>query len=123
MQGVFHIVQSGSGAHRAPYSMGTGGPKLQGCQDDQSPPSSAEIKKWWTYNSIPSHIFYSLALVFNYLSTQGTECNFHNTVQHQRAQNATSTTQSNTREHRMQFPQHSQTPETTNNLKGSDDSV
>jgi hypothetical protein len=42
-------VQTGSGAHPASYTMGTGGPfpraKVRpGCDTDHSPPSSAEIE-------------------------------------------------------------------------------
>jgi hypothetical protein len=43
-------VQTGSGAHPASYTMGTGGSfpggrARPGCDADHSPPSSAEVKK------------------------------------------------------------------------------
>jgi hypothetical protein len=53
-----HRVQIGSGAHPASYPTGTGssfpGIKLPGCEDDSSPPSSAEVKNAWSYASTPS---------------------------------------------------------------------
>jgi hypothetical protein len=43
------FVQTGSGAHPASYTMGTGGPfprgkARPGCEADHSPPSSAEVE-------------------------------------------------------------------------------
>jgi hypothetical protein len=50
---LLHIVQTGSGAHSASYPMGNGGSfpgvKWQGREADHSPPTSAEVKKIWTY--------------------------------------------------------------------------
>jgi hypothetical protein len=50
-------VQIGSGAHPAPYPMGTRdsypGEKRPGHEADHSPPPSAEVKNVWSYTSIP----------------------------------------------------------------------
>jgi hypothetical protein len=51
-----HRVQTGSGADPASYEMGTrgsfpGGVKWPGCETDHSPPSSAEVKKAWSYTT------------------------------------------------------------------------
>jgi len=47
---LYHCVQTGSGAHRASYAMGTGGSFPGGKQPvreaDRSPPSSAEVKEY-----------------------------------------------------------------------------
>jgi hypothetical protein len=53
---LHHCVQNGSGAHPASYPMGTRssfpGGKV-GCDADQSPPSSAEVKNAWICTSTP----------------------------------------------------------------------
>jgi len=53
-----HRVQTGSGAHTSSYHMSTAGPSLAvkrpGREVDHSPPSSAEVKKAWSYTSIPN---------------------------------------------------------------------
>jgi hypothetical protein len=47
---LHHLVQTGSGAHRSSYPMGTRrsspGVKRLGRKADNSPPSSAEVKEW-----------------------------------------------------------------------------
>jgi len=49
-------MQTGSGAHAASYSVGTGGSfqRVQhlGCEADCLPPSSAEVKNKWSYTCI-----------------------------------------------------------------------
>jgi len=49
--------QTGPGAHPASYSVGVEGSslevKLQGYEDDQSPPNSAEVKNEWSYTATP----------------------------------------------------------------------
>jgi hypothetical protein len=56
-----HVVQTGSGAHRASYPIGTvdsfPGIKRQGPEADHSPPASAEVKKMWIYTSAPPYAF------------------------------------------------------------------
>jgi hypothetical protein len=44
---LLHVVQTGSGVHPASYPMGTGGslPGGKAAGADQSPPTSAEVKK------------------------------------------------------------------------------
>jgi hypothetical protein len=47
-----HVVHTGFGAHSDPYSLGAGGGlssevKRPGCQADQSPPISTEVKNTW----------------------------------------------------------------------------
>jgi hypothetical protein len=60
-------VQTGSGAHPASYSMGTGGPSLgvkrQGREVDHSLASSAEVKNGWSYASTPPSVFMAWCLV------------------------------------------------------------
>jgi hypothetical protein len=57
----FHVVQTGSGTHPASYPMGTGvifpGVKRSVREADHSAPTSAEIKKTWSYTSIPPYVF------------------------------------------------------------------
>jgi hypothetical protein len=57
---LLHIVQTGSGVHPTSYKMGTEGSfpgvKRQGREADDSPPTSAEVKKMWIYTSIPLHV-------------------------------------------------------------------
>jgi hypothetical protein len=58
---LLHVVQTGSGAHPASYSMGTGGSfpgvKRQGREADHSPPTIVEVKKIWIYTSTPPYAF------------------------------------------------------------------
>jgi hypothetical protein len=59
---LYHRVQNGSGAHPAPYPMGTGGlfpwrVKRSGCEAGHSPPSNAEVKKAWICTSPPQYAF------------------------------------------------------------------
>jgi hypothetical protein len=39
------------------------GVKRSECEADNSPPSSAEVKKAWSYTSIPQHVFMAWCLV------------------------------------------------------------
>jgi hypothetical protein len=55
------VVHTGSGAHAAPYPMGTGAlspevkrPERKG---NHPPPPSAEVKNTWIYTSTPPYIF------------------------------------------------------------------
>jgi hypothetical protein len=54
---LLHIVQTGSGVQPTSYKMGTRGSfpevKRQEREADHSPPTSAEVKKIWTYTSTP----------------------------------------------------------------------
>jgi hypothetical protein len=54
---LHHRIQTGSGAHPASYSKGTGdlslGVKRPGREADHSPPSSAEVKNAWNCTSTP----------------------------------------------------------------------
>jgi hypothetical protein len=50
---LLHVVQIGSGAHPASYTMDTGGVKRPGRDADHSPATSAEVKKTWIYTSTP----------------------------------------------------------------------
>jgi hypothetical protein len=50
---LLHRVQTGSGAHPAPYPGGTRG-SFPGCETDHSFPSSAEVKNAWRFTSIPN---------------------------------------------------------------------
>jgi hypothetical protein len=56
-----HVVQTGSGAHQASHTKGTGGSfpgvNLPGREADHSPPTSAEVKKTWIYTSTPPYAF------------------------------------------------------------------
>jgi hypothetical protein len=58
---LLYVVQTGSGAHPASYPMGTGNyfseVKRQVHEADHSRPTSAEVKKMWTYISTPPHAF------------------------------------------------------------------
>ena len=55
---LFQNIQTGSGAHPASYSMGTGVPSLvvkqSGSENDHLLPSSANIKNVWSYTSTPN---------------------------------------------------------------------
>jgi hypothetical protein len=57
VKSFLHVVQTGSGVHPASYLMGTGGssPRVKqlGREADDSPPTSAEVKKMWIYTSTP----------------------------------------------------------------------
>jgi hypothetical protein len=54
-------VQTGSGVHPTPYTMGTGssfpGVKRPGREADYSNPTSGEVKKMWIYTSTPPYAF------------------------------------------------------------------
>jgi hypothetical protein len=58
---VSYRVQTGSAAHPASYPMGIGGSfpevKQTGREADHSPPSSAEVKKEWSYTSTLPYVF------------------------------------------------------------------
>jgi hypothetical protein len=49
------------GLYPTSYKMGTWGSfpgvKRQGREADHSPPTSAEVKKMWTYTSTPTYVF------------------------------------------------------------------
>jgi hypothetical protein len=47
-----HLFQTGSGAHPAPYRMGTED-KAAGREADHPPPTSAEVKNTWIYTYTP----------------------------------------------------------------------
>jgi hypothetical protein len=53
--------QTGSGAHPASYKIGTGdlssAVKRPGREVDNSPPTSADVKKMWIYTSTPLYVF------------------------------------------------------------------
>jgi hypothetical protein len=55
------IVQTGSVVHATSYIIGTWGSfpgvKRPGREADHSPPTSAEVKKMWTYTSTPPYVF------------------------------------------------------------------
>jgi hypothetical protein len=61
-----HIFLNSSGAHPAPYTMRTRGffpqVKLQERETDNSPPTSAEVKKTSIYLSTRSYVFLALCL-------------------------------------------------------------
>jgi hypothetical protein len=61
------IVQIGSRAHTTSYTMDTGGSflsvKRPEREDDQSPPTSAEVKKMWFYTSSTPYIFMKQCLI------------------------------------------------------------
>jgi hypothetical protein len=63
MQSLRHHIQTTSGAHPAYCPTGTGGTfggggvKRPGREANHSPPSSAEVKKEWSYTSTTPHIF------------------------------------------------------------------
>ncbi|PNF25498.1 hypothetical protein B7P43_G05939, partial [Cryptotermes secundus] len=52
-------IQSGFGVCPTSYTVGTGstfpGVKQPGCEADHSPPTSAEVKKMWTYTFTPPY--------------------------------------------------------------------
>jgi len=54
---LYHRVQTGSVAHQSSYPMGTGfffpGLKRLGREAKVSSPASTEVKKAWSYTSIP----------------------------------------------------------------------
>jgi hypothetical protein len=50
---LLQIVQTDSGSHPGSYHMGPQWVKRQGHEADHSPPTSAEVKKTWTYTSTP----------------------------------------------------------------------
>jgi hypothetical protein len=58
---LLHVVQSGSGAHRTSYAMGTGGffpgGKAEEGEADHSPAASAKVKKMRIYTSTPPYAF------------------------------------------------------------------
>jgi hypothetical protein len=64
---LHHRVQNGSGAHPASYPMDNRGSfpgvKRPGREADHSPPSSAEVKNAWSYNSAPQYAFMAWCLV------------------------------------------------------------
>jgi len=51
-----HHVQTGCGAHLTSYSIGTA-VFSPGHEANHSPPSSAEVKKAWSYTSTSSYVF------------------------------------------------------------------
>jgi hypothetical protein len=51
-----HVVQTSSGAHQAPYPVGTGVLSKRSESGD-SPLSNAEVKNMLIYTSIPPHVF------------------------------------------------------------------
>jgi hypothetical protein len=62
-----HHVQTGTEAHPASCAIGTGIPSLGvkrlGREAAHSPPSSAEVKNAWSYNSTPQYVFMAWCLV------------------------------------------------------------
>jgi hypothetical protein len=58
---LLHRVQTSSGAHPAPYPMGTEDsfPRVNRPEReaDHSPPSSVEVKNVWRYTSTPQYVF------------------------------------------------------------------
>jgi hypothetical protein len=65
---LLHVVQTGSGAHPASYTMGNGalcpGLKRPGREADHSPSTSAEVKKMWIYTSTPPYFLMYLFYIF-----------------------------------------------------------
>jgi hypothetical protein len=63
---LHHRFQNGSVAHPASYPMGTKGSflgvKRPGCEADNSPPSNAEVKNAWSYNSTLSKRLHGVVL-------------------------------------------------------------
>jgi hypothetical protein len=61
------FVQTGSWVHPTAYRMGIGGSfpgvKRQGHETDQSPPTSAEVKKMWIYTFTPPYVFMAYCLI------------------------------------------------------------
>jgi hypothetical protein len=64
---VWSGIETGSGAHPDSYPMGTGVPspgrKRQERETDHSSPTSAEMKKTWTYTSTPPYVFLAQCVV------------------------------------------------------------
>jgi hypothetical protein len=64
---LLHRVQNGSGAHLAPYPMGTEALSLETKRSrreaDHWPPSSAEIKNAWSYTSTPPISLHGVVLI------------------------------------------------------------
>jgi hypothetical protein len=64
---LHHRIQNGSGAYPASYQWVPGalslGIKRPGREADHSPPSSAEVKNAWSYNSTPKYVFMAWCLV------------------------------------------------------------
>jgi hypothetical protein len=62
-----HCTQTGSGAHPASYTTGTGGilPEVRrpGREDDHLSPSSVEVKISWSYFSFRLQVFLMLSLI------------------------------------------------------------
>jgi hypothetical protein len=58
---LLHVVQTGSGDHPSSYPMGTGAlsPRVKQPwrEADDSPPTSAEVKKMWMYTFTPPYVF------------------------------------------------------------------
>jgi hypothetical protein len=58
---LLHRVQTGSGAHRASYPMGTGtsltGDKMARAWGEPLTSFSAEVKNAWSYTSTPLHLY------------------------------------------------------------------
>jgi hypothetical protein len=58
---LLRVVKTGSGAHTAFYQMGTWAlspwVKRPGRESDDSPPTSAEVKKTWVYTSPSPYAF------------------------------------------------------------------
>jgi hypothetical protein len=57
--GNLSLLEIGSGAHSASYPSGALSLRVKGpeCEADHSPPSSAEVKKSWSYTSTPQYTF------------------------------------------------------------------
>jgi hypothetical protein len=64
---LFHRVQTGSGAHPAPYPMGIADPSLEvkrpWREADNSSPSVAEVKNVWRCTFTPQYVFIAWCLV------------------------------------------------------------
>jgi hypothetical protein len=65
----WHRVHTGTGTNIAFYPMGTGcsflGVKLPGCEANNSPSSSAEVKNVWSYTSTPQYAFIACSVKKN----------------------------------------------------------
>jgi hypothetical protein len=61
VKNFLHIIQTGSEAHPASYSVGTRG-SSNGGKADHSPPTSAKIKKMGLYTSTPPRSFMAQCL-------------------------------------------------------------
>jgi hypothetical protein len=57
----FPVVQTGSGAHSASYTVGIGGSfpgiKQPGSEADHSPPTSTDVKNPWIYTTTSTYVF------------------------------------------------------------------